>query len=96
MSFIVELEDHRMTRRHQDQIFKRDNNERSDNGDLARSRLEEQSGKPNVAEMAVQQTNKMKSNAAAAQKNRREKASDRYPRRERQIPEFYGHDRLTD
>ena len=56
VSLAVELEDHRMTRRHQDQIFSRKkNNGEDDNDNSGKNWLEEQSGAPTVAEMDVQQ-----------------------------------------
>ena len=69
VSFIVELEEHRMTRRHQDQ--KRQNSEGSDNGDSSRSRLEEKSGVLTVDEIDVQQINEMESNATELRPRRK-------------------------
>ena len=86
----MELDDSRKMRRHQDQIFSRENNDSNDEGNLARERSEEWSRKPVISEMDVQLTNDMKSDAVPVQEHPSEAVTCQYPARERRRPGYYG------
>ena len=91
VSFTVELEDHRMTRRHQDQIFRREINHGDDKGNAERNVLEEHSREPIAVEMEAQQTSESEIDSAAVEK--RKTVSRKYPTRKRQKPDYYGQER---
>ena len=85
-----------MTRRHQDQIFRREHNQGDDSSDSVRNQLETQSGEPTVAEIDAQQSSEMESNTPTVQEYRNETGSHRYPTRVRQKPDYYGQNGLTE
>jgi hypothetical protein len=91
VSFTVELGENRKVRRHQDQIFARENNEQLEERTFIRDNEKELSGEPIVEDLEDQLSNDGNRDTVAGVEHPTEVTARRYPVRQRQSPDYYGH-----